>query len=113
PDFYKSVQRAIDISLREEATAIKTPNAESLKQRIEACYNTLVVMRREMGYSLAKSFDLLPQYFQRALVEGKRPEDLIEAAAGQATAWDKGSKPVPVQVASGPDAEDIEPKSGE
>lgn len=104
-DFYKAVQRAIDVSLREESTAIQEPTAAALTQRIETCYNTLVVLRRDMKFPLAKCFDLLPQYFQKALLEGKRPEDLIEQAAGQATAWNKGSPAKNVVVPKDPSAD--------
>lgn len=103
-EFYRAVQKAMDKSLRTEETAIREPTVEALKQRIEMCYNTVVVMRMEMKYPLAKCCDLLPQYFMRALVEGKRPEDLIEKAA-TGTAWDKGSEPEKVVVPRDPEAD--------
>jgi len=103
--FYKAVQQALDASLRDPDTALREPTAKALIERIEACYNTLVIMRREMNFPLAKCYDLLPQYFQKALLRGQRPEDLIEQVAGQAKAWDKGSAPVDVAVPKDPEAD--------
>ena len=103
--FYKAVQQALDASLRDPDTALREPTAKALIERIEACYNTLVIMRREMKFPLAKCVDLLPQYFMKSLAAGRRTEDMIEQAAGSNTAWDKGSPPENVVVPRDPEAD--------
>jgi len=103
-EFFRAVQKAVDVSLRTEETAIREPNAKSLQERIEACYNTVLIMRMDMKYPLSKCFDLLPQYFMRALAGGQRTEDLIEQAA-TGTAWNKGSDPQDVVVPRDPEAD--------
>ena len=88
PLFYKAVQQALDRSLNDPETALHNITVQAIKERIELCYNTVLILRMELNYPLRKCFDLLPAYFRRALMEGRRPEDMI-AAAAPGTAWAK------------------------
>jgi hypothetical protein len=66
------------MSLNAEETRLRVVTAAALKERIEAIYRTLVVLRHELGYSLKKCFDLLPGRYMESLRQGERPEDTFE-----------------------------------
>jgi hypothetical protein len=78
PEFYQAVGKALNMSLNAEETRLRVVTAAALKERIEAIYRTLVVLRHELGYSLKKCFDLLPGRYMESLRQGERPEDTFE-----------------------------------
>lgn len=106
PLFYVAIAKAVNKSLNHPDTALREVTESALKERIQACYKAMLVLRLELRYSLHKCFDILPQKFLEALVEGKKTEDLCERdAAGNA--WNKGSEPRLVTMKSD-EIEDIQ-----
>ena len=67
---------------------LREPTANALRERVELCYNTILILRRELGYPLRRCFDLLPSALHRALSEGRRTEDVIEST-NSGMAWAK------------------------
>ena len=89
PQFFQAVGTAIVTSLRDPVTQPRIlPPAESmLKDWVHLCFKTLIIMRREMGFSLARCFSILPQRFNEALRQGKRTEDVAEKTETRSNAW--------------------------
>lgn len=78
PEFYKAVAEALNRSLNTPETALREVTEAALKERIQACYRTVIVLRYDLKYSLRKCFDLLPGRFVESLIRGERTEDTFE-----------------------------------
>jgi hypothetical protein len=104
-EFYITVGKAVNRSFENEATRVRTISATVVRERIEACYSCLVVLRNDLKYSWRKCFDLLPSCFVESLIRGERPEDTFERTA-PGNAWANESEPQQVQVTTDP-SEDL------
>jgi len=98
PQFYTSVQRALDASFQNPATAMREPTALAIKDRIEKCYEAIVLMRNDLGFPLKKCFDLLPNALIEALVGGERVEDRMAYAGRDPKFWAGNSAPAVTAV---------------
>jgi hypothetical protein len=54
-----------------------TASETLLKEWVELCYKVMILMRREMGFSLHRTFGTLPGMVFEAIRRGVRPEDQI------------------------------------
>jgi hypothetical protein len=96
-DFYLAVGKAVSASLNTEDTRLRVITDQALKERIEACYRIMIVLRHELGYSLRKCFDLLPGRFVQSLRNAERGEDTFERTVKRNT-WSKDDSERVVQL---------------
>ena len=97
-EFYRAVGDALNRSLQDERTRLRIITATALKERVEACYRTVITLRFDMRYSLKKCFDLLPGTFVEALARGERPEDTFDNMV-QRNMWAKEGSARRIEVA--------------
>jgi len=89
PKFYAAVQRALNESFHDPSTALREPTSKAVQERIELCYEALVVMRHDMKFPLKKCFDLLPRTLIEALIGGERLDDQMAKEGQDPTYWQK------------------------
>lgn len=89
PVFYTAVGRALNETFAHPETKMREPTEQAIKERIKLCYDTVIVLRYDLKYSLRKALDLLPKFVLRAMLEGKKPADLFEKDA-QGNMWGRG-----------------------
>jgi hypothetical protein len=82
-EFYQAVKRALDVSLRDPRTALRTPTVAAIKERIELCYSAVVEMRMDLHFSFKRCWDLLATRLLDALLKGTKLMDEMERGSDE------------------------------
>lgn len=90
--YVDAVKKAVLESLRDRRTSPLLLTQQAIKERVTNVHKTLLTCRQEMGLSLRRCLDILPERYMNALLRGQRPEDLVEKSETNPTAWGKTVK---------------------
>lgn len=90
PLCYQAVSKTLNATFSHPETKMREITRDELKRRIRLCYDTIVVLRHDLSYSLRKCLDLLPKFVLQAMIENVNPADLFERDA-RGNAWGRGN----------------------